>query len=64
MIDSDRIYGVREPDGFTRDSISCPDDLSIFISSVSFGYKVCCEFVSIREICENKDILYKISTYP
>ena len=40
MFDSDRIYGVREPEGFTRDNISCPAQFSILVTSVSFGYKV------------------------
>jgi len=39
MFDSDRIYGVREPEGFTRDNISCPAQFSILVTSVSFGYK-------------------------
>ena len=39
-LDSERIYGVREPDGIVRNNISCPSDLSIQIKSVRYGYKV------------------------
>ena len=40
VVDSDQIYGIKEPDGFTRDNISCAPDLSIVITSVVYGYKV------------------------
>ena len=40
MIDSEIIHGVREPDGFTRQNLTCPQGSKIFILSVRFGYKV------------------------
>ena len=40
VVDSDQIYGIREPDGFTRENISCSPELSIAITSVAYGYKV------------------------
>jgi len=38
VLDSDRIYGVREPEGFTPTNLTCPDDSRIVVTSVSFGY--------------------------
>ena len=40
MIDSEIIHGVREPEGFTRQNLTCPQGSKIFILSVRFGYKV------------------------
>ena len=40
VIDSDQIYGIKEPDGFTRENISCLPELSIVITSVAYGYRV------------------------
>ena len=40
MIDSEIIHGVREPDGFTRQNLTCPEGNKIFILSVRFGYRV------------------------
>ena len=40
MIDSEIIHGVREPDGFTRQNLTCPEGSKIFILSVRFGYRV------------------------
>ena len=40
ILDSDQIYGLREPDGFAREEFSCPSDYSIVITSAAYGYKV------------------------
>ena len=40
MIDSERIHGVREPEGFTREKLTCPPGSQIFLSSVKYGYRV------------------------
>ena len=40
MIDSEIIHGVREPEGFTRQNLTCPLGSRIVILSVRFGYKV------------------------
>ena len=40
ILDSDQIYGLREPDGFARESFSCPSEFSIIITSAAYGYKV------------------------
>ena len=40
MIDSEIIHGVREPEGFTRQNLTCPQGSKIFILSVRFGYRV------------------------
>ena len=40
ILDSDQIYGLREPDGFAREEFSCPSDFSIVITSAAYGYKV------------------------
>ena len=47
MIDSEIIHGVREPDGFTRQNLTCPEGNKILILSVRFGYKV-----RWREVCD------------
>ena len=40
MIDSEIVHGVREPDGFTRQNLTCPEGNKILILSVRFGYRV------------------------
>ena len=40
VVDSDQIYGIKEPDGYTRENVSCSPNLSIVITSVVYGYKV------------------------
>ena len=40
MIDSERILGVREPEGFTRQRLSCPAGTVIELREVKYGYRV------------------------
>lgn len=39
-IDSDQYYGIRDPDGYTRERFSCSDGFTIFVTSVKFGFQV------------------------
>merc|ERR1712055_1130060 len=57
VLDSDRIYGVREPEGFTPENLTCPADTKIVVTSVSFGYSdlssipLCGEMVPVGDQC-------------
>ncbi len=55
VVDSDQIYGIKEPDGFTRENISCAPELSIVITSIVYGYKVRNDLVNSEEL----DLGYK-----
>ena len=50
VVDSDQIYGIKEPDGFTRENISCSPELSIVITSIVYGYKVRNDLVNSEEL--------------
>jgi len=56
-LDSDRIYGVREPEGFTPQNLTCQQGTHIEINSVRFGYSdleqipLCGEEGSITDPC-------------
>ena len=39
VLDSDRVYGVREPEGFGRHNLTCQPGTNIVITSVRFGYE-------------------------
>ena len=57
VLDSDRIYGVREPEGFARQNLTCPQGTNIVINSVRFGYSelgqipLCGEAGNVTEGC-------------
>ena len=57
-LDSDRIYGVREPEGFARQNLTCQQGTNIVINSVRFGYTdldqipLCGEGGSFTDHCE------------
>ena len=40
MIDSERILGVVEPEGFTRAEVRCPEGEEILVRRVQYGYRV------------------------
>ena len=51
MIDSERILGVVEPEGFTRAELSCPPDTELLERRVEYGYRVSTQNVITLSRC-------------
>ena len=51
MIDSERILGVVEPEGFTRAELSCPAGTELLVRRVEYGYRVSLQNVITLSRC-------------